>query len=94
MSDRERGWIALKWEKIRESQQKADRAANEWTIQNDAFNSWLDRTAVTDPVQRAARKGDNLALKDALATHDWHSKEASRHLLDLQVFLKMKEMGL
>ena len=76
------------------SQQKADVAANAWSELNDALKVWMLRSGETDPVQVAKIKGLNLELKDALSTHQWHSMEASRHAADLQLYLKMKELGL
>lgn len=94
MSPDERAWVQAKWAAIRKAQQAADKANNEWAEQNDALNEWLTRMQVTDPLQRAQRKGENLLLKDALATGSWHARNAERHIHDLQLFLKLKEMSL
>jgi hypothetical protein len=39
-------------------------------------------------------KSESLPLKDALDTGKWHSANAQRHIDDLHLFLKMKELGL
>lgn len=94
LTDMERRWLDAKWAKIRASQEKADAAGNQWTELNEAVKDWLKRSRISDPVQVAKIKGLNLELKDALSTHAWHAMEASRHIADLQLFLKMKELGL
>lgn len=94
MRSDEKEWVQSKWAKIRESQRKADKADREWNRMNEAFNDWLDAQSIADPLQRATRKSENLALKDALAVGNWHARNAERHIHDLQLFLKMKEMGL
>lgn len=89
----EKLWLRRKWAKIRASQAKADAASNSWSELNDAMNSYLDRSEIMDPVQRAKIKGENLGLKDGLATHRWHAEEAQRHIDDVNLFLRLKEMG-
>lgn len=86
-------WLRRKWAKIRTSQGKADSASNSWNELNDAVNVYLDQSGIMDPVQRAEIKGKNLGLKDALATHKWHAEEAQRHIDDVNLFLRLKEMG-
>lgn len=88
----EQAWVKAKWDKVRRSQRKADLAGNEWTELNQAVNEYLDRKGIEDVVQRAKIKGENLALKDALAVGNWHSAEASRHILDLNLFLRLREL--
>lgn len=103
LTSTEKEWVARKWRLIRASQQKADQANADWNRINDAINDKHRREherrmattgfPLTD-LMRAKDKSASLPLKDALDTGNWHSRNAERHLLDLQVFLKMKEMGL
>lgn len=90
----QRRWVALKWKRIREAQQTADASNNEWNRLNDEINDHMDRHGVTEVVQRAKVKGESLALKDALERGKWHAANAQRHIDDLMLFLKLKEMGL
>lgn len=94
MSPDEKAWVHAKWAAIRKAQQKADQSNNDWASLNDSLNEYLTGMQITDPVQRAKIKGENLGLKDALSTGGWHARNAERHIHDLQLFLKMKEMGL
>lgn len=94
LSEQERRWIQAKWDKIRTAQQKADKSNNEWQALNDSVNSWLESMQIFDVVQQAKIKGENLGLKDALATGRWHAENAQRHIDDVMLFLKMKELGL
>jgi hypothetical protein len=99
----EKEWVARKWRLIRASQQKADAANKTWNEINDAINHKHAREdarrsergdfPLTD-LMKAQAKGASLPLKDAVDTGNWHSRNAERHLLDLQVFLEMKKMGL
>lgn len=89
----EKAWLKRKWGKLRKSQMAADKASNEWQDMNASFNDWCLRMEISDPVQIAKVKGENLSLKDALATWDWHSREATRHAQDIQAFKSMKDMG-
>lgn len=93
LADRDVAWLRAKWRNIRESQQKADRAARDWSSLNDAVNRWLRDHYIDDPVQVTKIKGENLGLKDALSSHRWHSDEAQRHIDDVNLFLRMKELG-
>lgn len=93
LSKDERRWISLKWREIRNAQQLADRANRRWKELNDAVNSYLDRMGINDPVQRMRHKEVNIALKDELATGNWHSRNAERHIADVQLFLKLRELG-
>jgi hypothetical protein len=85
----ETNWIKAKWAKIRASQTKADEAGNEWTEMNALLNA---RYRDEDPVQKAKLKGANLALKDALDVGKWHSAEAQRHIDDVSLFLRLREL--
>lgn len=85
-------WLRLKWGRIRKSQQMADKANNEWNEANAEFREWLDRMGIEDPVQRAKRKSENLRLKEALDVGKWHAAEAQRHIDDVNLFLKLKEL--
>lgn len=87
-------WVRLKWHAIRTAQRKADEANNNWQRLNDEINAWMDRGGETDIVQRTKIKSESLPLKDALATGNWHSRNAERHIQDVQLFLQMKTMGL
>lgn len=89
----EQKWVKLKWTEIRLAQKAADKANNEWAVINDGINDYLDRSGITDIVQRANIKGNSIPLGDALGTGSWHARNAERHLMDLQVFLKMRELG-
>ena len=85
-------WVGLKWDRIRTSQKKADKANREWNELNDAFKVWLRDSGETDPVQINHIKSRNLGLADALAVGKWHSAEAQRHIDDLMLFLRLKEL--
>lgn len=99
----EREWVRLKWEKIREAQQAADKANNEWQSINDAINkkhAAEDRRRsergdypMTD-LMKAQAKDASLPLKDALGAGNWHARNAERHIHDLSLFLRLKEMGI
>lgn len=89
----EQKWLRLKWQKVRKSQQIADRSSNNWNRINDEINRYLDDSGVVDVVQRSKIKSDSLALKDALEVGKWHSAEAQRHIADVQLFLQMRELG-
>lgn len=89
----EKEWLRLKWVKIRKSQQTADQSSNNWNRINGEINRYLDESGVVDVVQRSKIKSESLALKDALEIGKWHSAEAQRHIDDVQLFLRMKEMG-
>jgi hypothetical protein len=93
LDEKDRRWIRLKWEKIRTAQQKADQANNEWSALNVSIKSWLDSSGITDPVQRAKIQGESLALKDALATGRWHAENAQRHIDDVMLFIRLRELG-
>lgn len=90
----EKEWIASKWAAIRLAQHKADLANSDWGRLNDEISEYIASMQITDPLQRAKVKGESLALKDALAVGNWHSRNAERHIHDLQLFLQMKQMGL
>jgi hypothetical protein len=85
-------WLRLKWGKIRKSQAAADKAGNEWNVINDAINRYLDESGETDIVQRTSIKSKSIPLKDALDTGKWHSAEAQRHIDDVNLFLRLKEL--
>lgn len=99
----ERQWVSRKWKLIRESQQKADAANREWNEINDAINDKhrredARRTARGDfpltDLMKAEAKSASLPLQDALATGNWHSRNAERHIHDLQLFIQLKDRGL
>jgi hypothetical protein len=93
-SQDERRWVQMKWGQIRTAQRLADVASNKWKRVNDEINDYLDRKGEFDIVQRAKVKSESLALKDALATGNWHSRNAERHIHDVDLFLKLKGVGL
>jgi hypothetical protein len=94
LTQAEREWIKRKWGLVRKSQQEADRASSTWNQLNEELNDYLDRKGEMDIVQRAKIKGQNLPLADALARGNWHSRNAERHIHDVNLFLKLKGMGL
>jgi hypothetical protein len=99
----ERHWVSRKWALIRESQQKADAANKVWNRINDEINDKHRREdqrrgergefPLTD-LMKAQAKSASLPLKDALDTGNWHSRNAERHIHDVELFLKMKELKL
>lgn len=103
LSPTDREWISKKWELIRISQRKADEANNDWNRINDEINDRHRREherrmastglPLTD-LMRAQDKAASLPLQDALATGNWHSRNAERHIQDVMLFLKMKELGI
>lgn len=103
LTEIEERWVSKKWQEIRRAQQRADVANRDWNRINDAINDKhaaedARRTERGDPLltdlMKAQAKGASLPLKDALETGNWHSRNAERHIHDLQLFLQMKEMGL
>lgn len=94
LSRGEKAWVKLKWEKIRASQRAADAANNEWQELNRAINAKLDAEREYDIVQRTKIKSASIPLADALSTGNWHSRNAERHIHDLQLFLQLKREGL
>lgn len=94
LTEEEQRWVKLKWNQIRTAQRTADKANSDWRGMNISLDSYLKQKGVTDPLQQAKIKGENLALKDALEAGRWHSGNAQRHIDDLMCFLKMKELGL
>ena len=103
LSENEKKWVRSKWGLIRESQQAADAANNEWTRINELINRRHFATdtqrmrAGREPLSdlmKAEDKSSSLPLNDALATGTWHSRNAERHIHDVQLFLKLKELDL
>lgn len=90
----EEKWVHSKWGMIRQSQMIADEANNRWKRINSELNDYLNRSGVEDIKQRTKIKGESIALKDALETGKWHSANAQRHIDDMMLFLKMKELEL
>lgn len=93
-SNDERTWIKMKWGQIRTAQQLADESNNKWKRINAELNDWLDRKGEQDIVQRTKIKSESIALSDALATGNWHSRNAERHIHDVDLFLKLRAAGL
>jgi hypothetical protein len=99
----ERQWIDRKWALIRESQRRADAANVKWNRINDEINHKHERDdqrrtergdfPLTD-LMKAQAKSASLPLRDALDTGNWHSRNAERHIQDVMLFLKLKELGL
>lgn len=72
----------------------ADQCNNKWRKLSDEVNDYMDRKGLTDPVQRVKVKGENLELADLFANGKWWRQEAQAHTDDLNLFLRLKEMGL
>lgn len=100
---REREWVNKKWAKVRNSQRRADAAGNDWNRINDDINRKHQnddmrrmergRPLLTD-LMKVEAKSASLPLKDAFDTGKWHAAEAQRHIDDVMLFLKLKELGL
>ena len=103
LSATEREWVHKKWALIRISQRKADESNNLWNKINAEINDKHEREherrmratgfPLTD-LMRAQDKAASLPLQDALAAGNWHSRNAERHIQDVMLFLKMKELGI
>lgn len=93
-AENEREWVHLKWGRIRDAMQQADTAVNKWERLSDEVNTYLDAHKITDIVQRTNIRGENLALSDALATGQWFRGVAQAHVDDLNLYLRLKELGL
>lgn len=102
LDEAETKWVRAKWALIRAAQAQADAANNNWKEINAAIN---EKHAMED-VQRRKRndfpktdlmksqeKDASLPLKDALSTGNWHARNAERHIHDLNLFLRLKELG-
>jgi hypothetical protein len=89
----ERRWLKRKWERIRASQSRADSYGNDWNRISAEISEYLDRKGIEDLVQRTKIKSESIPLKDALEGGKWHAAEASRHTVDVQLFLQLKSLG-
>jgi hypothetical protein len=103
LSRDEAKWVTAKWVQIRSAQALADAANNRWKDINASIKEKHDtednrRRARGDfpktDLMRAQEKDASLPLKDALATGNWHSRNAERHIHDLNLFLRLKELGI
>jgi hypothetical protein len=103
LSPIDREWVQKKWRLIRESQVKADKANADWNRINDEINDKhrrdnqrrIDRGDFPlSDIMIAEAKSASLALQDALATGNWHSRNAERHIHDVNLFLQLKQMGI
>lgn len=103
LNDTDREWIRRKWGLIRLSQVKADKANADWNRINDEINDKhrrdnqrrIDRGDFPlSDIMIAEAKSASLALQDALATGNWHSRNAERHIHDVNLFLQLKQMGI
>lgn len=92
LSETDRSWVQKKWMKIRLAQQEADKANSEWKAINEALSAKFAAEGITDIVQLNRLKNESIPLKDALATGDWHSRNAERHIHDLNLFLRLREL--
>lgn len=102
-TDNELQWVQKKWAMIRKSQLKADEANQLWNKINDEINWKHIREderrrqradfPLTDLMKVQAKEA-SIPLKDALSTGNWHSRNAERHIHDVNLFLKLKEMGI
>lgn len=103
LSAEEIRWVRRKWATIRASQTAADKANSEWQDLNaaikikheaeDLHRRRSGRPEMTD-LMKAQAKDASLPLKDALATGNWHSRNAERHIHDVTLFLRLKELGI
>ncbi len=103
LTEAEVRWVRRKWDKIRASQMEADKANTEWQEINASINRKHEaedfqrakngRPLLTD-LMKAEAKDASLPLKDALATGNWHSRNAERHIHDVTLFLRLKELGI
>jgi hypothetical protein len=96
-------WVMSKWAEIRRAQILADEANNRWKRINAAINEKHStesarREARGDfaksDLMKAQEKEASLPLKDALSMGNWHSRNAERHIHDVNLFLKLKEIGI
>lgn len=94
LAEKDREWIQAKWRIIREYHTKADAAVNKWRRISDEVNDYLDSKGVTDVYERSRYRLDSLALRDALEVSTWHRNEANAHIADVNLFLRLKELGL
>ena len=103
LTESEIRWVRRKWDLIRASQMAADKANQEWNTINDGFKEKFaaddarreerGQFPLTD-LMKAQAKEASLPLKDALATGNWHSRNAERHIHDVTLFLRLKELGI
>lgn len=93
-AETDRKWIARKWALVREYMQRADQEVNKWDRISGEINIYLDSHQITDSLQRARIRGESMALSDAFAAGNWFRSVAQAHMADVNLYLKMKEMGL
>ena len=102
-SQKDLDWVMAKWLLIREGQQKADKANRDWERINASIMSTVHFTNIRraksgrEPMSDlmiAETLSASLPLQDALSTGDWHSRNAERHIADVNLFLRLKELGI
>jgi hypothetical protein len=93
-TDTEIKWVRRKWSIIREYHQKADQASAAYRRISDEINDYMDRGGTTDIVARARIRGESIPLADANGDGQWFRAEAQAHTDDLNLFIKLKEVGL
>jgi hypothetical protein len=90
----EHRWVTAKWSKIRDSAARADAANHQWNKINDELNDKFRREGNLDIIRLTQLKAASIPLQDALAVGKWHAANAQRHIDDVMLFLKLKELGL
>lgn len=63
---------------LRQAMQTASAASADWTAVSEEVNDWLDRSGITDIVERASIRDKNLTLKSAFSKATFWQQECIR----------------
>lgn len=85
-------WVLTQTVLLRQANQKALEASQEWNIKNEEWKAHQKAHGRTDIVDLARRKGENLPLKDAMAKYTFWAGEAQRIASFINAELQLREL--
>jgi hypothetical protein len=78
LSPMQKEYISLQWRLLRQANAKAADFSRKWNVTNEAVEDHLNRAGVTDIVQRAKVKRENLTLAGYMDAWSFWEREAKR----------------
>jgi hypothetical protein len=84
--------VQAMWMQARAANGKAAKASAKWNEMNDALTEFFEGSGITDPVDIARRKGNNLELQEHFGMYQFWAGEAQRLALAIQVEYQATQM--
>lgn len=93
LTQQQRDWLLMKWNRLRDKQLAADKASAAWEDRSATLKQYCKDNSYNAMQTRSKTQNDPY-LQDHMAAWSWNAREAERISADISAFYQMLQMGM